>query len=219
MTIVWRFCWFMALSLLLALPAGLAAQESQGPRTPAAKSAAARARQTLAITPEREAAVFAFVERHHPELEALLGHLKQSEVKQYQRAVRELYTASERLGSLHDSDPERYELELRAWKLRSRIQLLSAKLSMGSNEQFKSELREALADQHDARRDILKLEERRTRERLARLEKNLADHEARREAAIERQLETLTAAPLSAKSRTTPVKTRTIEPKPGESKP
>ncbi len=84
----------------------------------------------LAITPEREAAVNTFVSLHHAELESLLKKLKTSNPKQYDKAVRELYLTSERLAQLHESEPQRYELELQAWQVQSRVQLLTAKITM-----------------------------------------------------------------------------------------
>ena len=55
---------------LLLVVASLPAQEKPEGRTRPQK------REGLAVTPAREAAVYAFVERQHPELADLLNHLK-----------------------------------------------------------------------------------------------------------------------------------------------
>jgi len=163
----------------------------------------------MAVTPEREAVVYTFVERHHPELADLLRHLKDNnETKQYERAIRELYAVSERLSRSKDNDEERYELELKAWKVKSRIQLLSAKLTMGDNADLKKELKASLAEQHGVRRQIMQLERGRLRESIKKIDKDLADHDARREAAIEKQFQALTSAGASARPRPDPARSK-----------
>jgi hypothetical protein len=162
---------------------------------------AAKPKEAVAVTPEREAAVFTFVEQHHPELGDLLTHLKESnETRQYQRAIRDLSNASERLAAMQKNDAERYELELQAWKAKSRIQLLAAKLTMNESEELRDELKASLADQYEIRRDLLKLERERFRDKLRKAEKALADHEARREVALERQYQSILSTGTPAKN-------------------
>lgn len=103
------------------------------------------------LTPEREAAAVTFVTLHHPDLAELLKHLKQSNPREYQRALRELFHQSENLAQTHEKDPRRYELDLEAWKLKSRIQLLAARLSMAYSKSLEDELRTALGEQVDLR--------------------------------------------------------------------
>lgn len=189
----WPSLFFIAVFLTLLSAAAVPAQErSNG----SAKKASARkdAKETIAITPEKEAAVNAFVAEHHPELAELLKHLKGiKNQKPYERAVRELYTASERLANLQKTDSGRYELELKAWKVKSRIQLLSARLTMKDDEQLKNELKAALSEQYDIRREVLSLEKNRIQDRLQKLERDLADYDSRREEAIEKQFKQLTS--------------------------
>lgn len=149
----------------------------------------------IAVTPEREAAVRAFVDQHHPDLAQLLDHLKgKKDNRSYERAVRELFAVSERLASLQESDQKRYELELKAWKTKSRIQLLAAKLTMIDDNELEQRLKSALAEQHEVRRQIMQLEKSRLRDRMKKIDKDLAEHDARRESAIEKQFKTLTSA-------------------------
>src|SRR5689334_8604162 len=56
------------------------------------------------VSPEREAAVMTFVRRHHEELEALLIHLREARPKEYEKALRELFRVTERLGQIQDRD-------------------------------------------------------------------------------------------------------------------
>lgn len=174
----------LTISILLATTVAVAQPKPTGK---------ARARKNITITPEREAAVFKFVEQHHPELAGLLERLKENQAKAYQRAIRELYTVSERLAGLQDNDEDRYDLELKAWKLRSRIQLLSAKLTMGDDEQLEQQLKQTLGEQYDVRREIMQLEQGRLGDRLKKLENELADHASRRDEAIDKRFQQLTS--------------------------
>lgn len=184
------------------------------PRMPAAKRPASPKnspknkkdinKKDFAVTPEREAAVNEFVQEHHPELAELLKHLKEKKkTRQYERAIRDLYAVSERLSGLKKADSQRYEPELKAWKLKSRIQLLSARLTMGDNEELKQELKQALAQQYDVRRELLAMEQQRLSDRLQKIEQDLSDYDARREATLEKQFEQLTSIRTKATKKTT----------------
>jgi hypothetical protein len=232
----------LSLALLLAAPLLLLAQENPEGKRAAKKEAAKKKEEAkreaarpgekkssdsksetkkpdpeiIAISPEREAAVHAFVEENHPELADVLKQLKgDKNLKQYQKAIRELAAVNDKLASIRKSDQDRYNLELRAWKLKSRIQLLSAKLTMGDNEELKQKLRQALAEQYDVRREVLSYDKHKLHDRLQKIEKDLIDYDARRESAIEKQFQQLTAVttpktrPATGKKTEKPTKTTT----------
>lgn len=159
-----------------------------GAKTPSAK---AKAKQPLAITPEREAAVLNFVERNHSELSELLAHLKSDQPKQYEQAIKEIYRVTERLANVQERDPLMYELEVKLWTAQSRVQLLAARLKMGAGDSLKQDLREALSQQIDARLEVLRRQKQQAAERLAKMESDLSQLEANKERQIERQLEML----------------------------
>ena len=192
----------ITLTLLALLAAPTIAQDSPPPKR-AAKKAIAIAnlakkddKPAAPITAEKEAAVNAFVAEHHPELGELLRHLKGlKNQRPYERAVRELSAASERLANLQKNDSTRYELELKAWKVKSRIQLLSARLTMKDDDQLKTELKGALFEQYDIRREIMTAEKNRLQDRLQKLDRDLADYDTRRDEAIEKQFKQLTTVP------------------------
>lgn len=115
------------------------------------------------FTAEREAAALLFVGTHHPELADLLKQLKNGHADQYRQAIRDLFRTSEKLAQSKERNPRRYELDLQAWTLQSRIQVLAAKLAMGPNPAIEDELRAALMEQQKVQLDQL-IEE---RERLA----------------------------------------------------
>jgi hypothetical protein len=125
------------------------------------------------FTPEREAAALTFVRAHHPELAELLDRLKSRRPQEYQKAVRELFRASERLAQSQELQPQRYEMELNEWKLQSRIQLLVARMSMGRTPELEAELRHLLAEQLAVHRELVKFTHERTAARAAALQKEL----------------------------------------------
>jgi hypothetical protein len=159
-------------------------------------AANAKARQ-ITITPEREAAVVSFVERNHPELAELLAHLKTNQPKEYDRALRDLFRVTEKLAMVHERDDRQYGLEIKAWKAQSRAQLLVARLKMtepesGDAEELKKQLREALAEQMQARLDVLKLDRERVTGRLEKLNDDITRLERDRESVIDMHLKNLT---------------------------
>ena len=134
------------MGLLVASLPGLV----QGQASSARKSKAAAAAEPL-FTPEREAAALVFVERHHPELSALLERLKPMNEAEYEKAVVELFNLSESLAELSRRDPKKHELALEAWKARLRVQLLTAQLAGDPSRRAEREssLRQVLEDQLD----------------------------------------------------------------------
>lgn len=160
----------------------------------AKKEPRAKAIPRQPITPEREAAALTFVQRNHPELAELLAYLKTSQPEEYQRAIRDIFRVTERLGQIQERDPLQYELEVAFWTAQSRAQLLAARAKMGASEELLRQLREALGMQMDARLALLRHERQKLAERLARIDGEIAMRESQREAMIQRQMEVLLAS-------------------------
>jgi hypothetical protein len=139
-----------------------------------------------AFTLEREAAALTFVSRHHPDLAQLLGQLKSSQPDQYERAIRELFRTSENLAQLQEREPQRYEFELESWRLNSRIQVLAARLTMGTDAEIESQLRQALQAQADLRIQQQQQVRDRMAERLTQADRDLDSARRDREAKVER---------------------------------
>jgi hypothetical protein len=144
----------------------------------------------------REAAALAFVREHHPELESLLASLKEQQPKQYEAAIRDLFRHSERLAGSQEKDAARYELELKAWKLQSRVQLLTATFMMSpQDEAAKAKLKAALVEQIHARRELLQLERDHVAKRLEKLDEQIKKLQNDSEQAAERQLQAIVEGP------------------------
>ena len=171
--------------------AGRAKDADKPTDKPAEKLAGGKAKSQPAITPEREAAVMAFVQQHHAELAELLVRLKETNAQEYERAIRDLFRTSERLAQLHKSDLDRYELELKLWQAQSRSDLLTARLKMTGSDELRSQLRQILNEQMDLKHSLLQLDRQRTAEKLQKLDEQLNAFDRTRQDAIERQLRTL----------------------------
>jgi hypothetical protein len=169
--------------LVFAWP--LLAQDAQSPR-PEGRSAAAD--RQPAFTPEREAAALSFVKQHHPELEDLLKQLKSGNRPEYRRAINELFVASERLAASKERDPVRYELDLRAWKIDSRIRLLAARMAMADDELLQAELKELLLEKIGVQLEQQLLERERVTARLERLDATIARLRNQREEEAQKAL-------------------------------
>ncbi len=189
----------LLLATLLLAPLGQVAAQS----SPAsdARRQSRDAKPPMAVTPEREAAVMTGVDRNHPALKDVLASLKTNRPKEYERAIRDLYQTSERLANLKERDPHLFDLELEHWTLRSQIQLLAAQMVMASSDEIRTKLRELLSKQLDVRAKILELDRQRAKERLDRVEAEIAKVETDRDKHIERQLDLLMKSAQASKTK------------------
>jgi hypothetical protein len=178
-------------SAFLLVPSVLAAADAPKPKTADSPPKAAKPAERAPLTPEREAAAITFVRQHHAELVDLLNQLKETKPTEYQTAIRELFQTSERLAQLREQDPQRYELELDAWKTKSRIQLLAARSTMSGDKSLEDQLHAALNQQADIRLRLMKLDRERVAERLQKLEKGIDEYQQNEAVETERQFERL----------------------------
>lgn len=210
----------ICLGMLLSagiLPLGLLRADSSGadptgavPTGPSQKPSARKSAATnpnpkhklpQGITPEREAAVRTFVERNHPELVGLLELLRTNQPKEYERAIRELHRVTERLAGVQERDSQLYDLEIQAWQVHSRIQLLTARLKMAASDDVRRDLQAAIGEQLDVRAALLRHERQRVSDRLSRIEADLAKLDGDRSPLVEKQFEMLTRSAGVAKGK------------------
>jgi flagellar motility protein MotE (MotC chaperone) len=149
-------------------------------------------RPALPVTPEREAAVLNFVQRNHAELADLLAVLKVSQPEEYERALREIFRATERMNQIQERDPLQYELEVAAWTAQSRVQLLAAKLKMNESEELIKQLRDGLKAQNAAKIALLKHERQKAADRMSKLDSDIGRYESGQDSLIDQQLRLLT---------------------------
>ena len=163
-----------------------------------------RARQQL--TPERLASARTFVQNHYPELAELLLQLEENHKAEYQKAMRDLYRTSERLGLIRDRDEARYRQELTLWKIRSRIQLLTAKIRMQPNPKLLNELEAALNEELDVRISYLAREKMKLESRASKMAKQIDNLEKSRKQTIRNQIQQLSKSKNSPQKPTIPTK-------------
>lgn len=140
-----------------------------------------------------EADVLEFVREHHPELADLLSQLKENHPKEYQKAVQDLSRVRQRLHAMKKNDNSRYDLELAVWKAETRVQLLAARLQMGSTTELREQLRAALNEQMDLRLTVLKHERDQAKDRIGKLDAQIKKLDNERSETVDRQLQALTA--------------------------
>lgn len=159
------------------------------------KNVATKAKEKLpAFTPEREAAALTFARRNHPELADLLAQLKTTNAAEYERAIREIFHTSETLADTKVRDPQRSEVDLRAWVVQSRIRLLAARISMTRSPALEEELKAALNEQLDVRIQHLTLERDRLGSRVKKLDADIEAARLNRNQDVEKRLNRLVHA-------------------------
>lgn len=184
-------CLAVSLTPAIVVAADKSATPASPPQQATSKQPAKAAPAPIILTPEREAAAIQFVREHHPELVDLLKGLKQTNAAQYQAAVRQLFQTSERLAKIHETDPQRYELELKLWQIKSRIQLLAARSSVSRDPEIESQLRAALAEQAQVQLQELQMERDRAAARLKKLDASIEQFQSNRQRNTENQFNVL----------------------------
>ena len=137
---------------------------------------------------QSEADAIGFVQEHHPELVALLQSLKSMRQREYEMAIREIVRTKKRLEPQAKRDADLYALELDAWKLKSKIDLLMAKAIARDKSLDQVALSELLSQQVENQKKRWKHEQAtltKRQEQLAELLKKTEGHEAER---VEQQL-------------------------------
>lgn len=146
------------------------------PRRSSDSKQTARQKQ-VAANLVREKAALVFAKRHHPELVELIEPLKQNNKQHYNRAIRELSAASERLAKIKDRLPEKYERDLAAWKLDSRVRLVLARMQMADPDEAESlrdDLRSLLLERNRSRLEQLSAERVKLKARISKLDQTIS---------------------------------------------
>jgi hypothetical protein len=177
----------MTICVPLHAPAQTGSEEAR-PESGSDRKAAPTRKQPRP-TAEMQQRVQEFAAAHHAELETLLTNLRKKSRPEYDTAVHQLFTTLERLERTQKRDPERYEVDLRAWQLDTTVQVLAARLSMTRDPEIQEQLRDALQDRLEIRLEQLKLERKRVEGRLKQIESNLTELQQQSDEAIQRDLD------------------------------
>ena len=96
--------------------------------------------------------------QHLAELLPLLSHLRTHEPGQYEKAIRELDRAAKRLETQQRRGGEFYDMALRQWQSRGRIDLLKAKLRVRPSESDRERLLSEMRSLREVEVQRLRLE-------------------------------------------------------------
>ena len=198
----------VGLLLLCLAGATLVAENGDSRREPVGarngkSNRTAKTKSQLLITPEREAAVMAFVRRHHKDLLDVVLYLKEHLPKDYQKAIRDIYRTQQRLSVFEDrGDLEKHKLELDLWKTQSRAQLLTAEYRMTKNDKILNQIEKLLKRRYELRIMLLKHDRQKFVSRLDKLDQQIGKLKLAQQQSIARQIRLLTRP-----AKTIPVKT------------
>lgn len=211
-----RMNWFpvvgwIVLGLLVSGSAS-AFDESEADPTAAArqKSGKGGSRPVVADPEEREKNALAFVKEHHPELAEILAGLKESKPQEYQKGLREIQGVSQRVSKFREKQPERYTLEVDAWKAGSRARLLAAQgaMSDAASDDLKVKIRTELLAQEQAKLKLLEIGQADLQNRLESVQEKLKTErdgiDARVAAAVEKLLNSARQRQIAIQKRKEP---------------
>jgi hypothetical protein len=179
-----------------------------GGSEPSRSAKKAKPKRSGAVTAEQQKEVVRFVRQHHAELADLLEHLRSSSPVGYDKAIRDLWKARERLMQINERDRTRYELELDAWVIESKIQLLVARMAMKDDDVLREELRSLLGQRVDLKLRLLLGERERHLERLRKLDEQVDRYNTSRSEMIQKQFVLLTDSCKRLKQKRTDLSTK-----------
>lgn len=166
------------------------------------------------MTAEREAAALTFVRQYHPELEQLLVSLKERGNRGYSAAIRDLFKTSERLAAVKERNIDTYEYQLSAWKLKSRLQLLSVQIQMNpKSKKLRDELKSVLTQQVDLQVQHLQNEYKKANLRAKKVQEQIDQLVKNRDSLIKKQYSSIISPPAKTKTSSTASKEKTFKPK------
>jgi len=140
---------------------------------------------------EQESESMEFVQSHHPELVALLQRLKSMKRDEYETAIRDIVKVRKRLETLEKRDSKLHGVELDAWKLQSKIDLLLARAVAQDKEFDSSALRTLVQKRVENQKERLELELANLLERQKQIKESLERLEGNEEERISQQLSAL----------------------------
>ena len=135
-----------------------------------------------------ESDAIVFVQEHHPALVSLLQSLKAMRQKEYEMAIRDIVRTKKRLESLVKRESGMHAMELDAWKLKSKIDLVIAR-GIARDKSFGTvELRDLLTLQVENQKKRWKHEQATLAKRQEQLADLLSRTEGHEDEKIDQQL-------------------------------
>jgi len=192
-----RLAFLLAIGLVAITTNGVAADK---PRSPADSQSDSQS-ETPIKSPGVELA-----ERHLPELLPVLGHLRDHEPQQYDKAIRDLDRAAKRLEMQARRGEKFFDAAMRQWQARGRVDLLKARLRVRPSDEDSARLVAAMKAYRESELARLTLErqtlEQRQRTLTQRAEQatQAANRAAKQLAEIDKNIERVKAQRIDARS-------------------
>jgi len=141
---------------------------------------------------ERRQIVLDFLEQHFPELQKSILKSEEKSQRKFKGAVSRLAKDIVHLKSLEKNQPERFELMVKQWRLKTQIEITIAKYAKKeSDAELEERLSPLVGEMLDIRKSILKLDRQAVTKRLSSIDKNLLNLENKRARAMEKNLNRL----------------------------
>jgi hypothetical protein len=147
--------------------------------------------ESLQSFEEQETESMMFVQSHHPELVALLQRLKSMKPDEYETAIRDIVKVRKRLETLEKRDSKLHGIELDAWKLQSKIDLLLARAVAQDKDFDPSALRTLVQKRVENQKERLELELANLLERQKQIKDSLGRLAGHEEERVSQQLSAL----------------------------
>lgn len=171
------------------------------------QSKAANRDESLLSFEDQETKSMEFVQSHHPELVSLLQLLKSMKRDEYEIAIRDIVRVRKRLEVLEKRDPPMYSIDLDAWKLQSKMDLLLAKAVGRDTELDTNALRNLVEQRIENQKKRLALELERLLERKKQITESMERIEGHEQERVSQQLAALIKK-VDAKKKSPPNKNK-----------
>lgn len=135
--------------------------------------------------------VLEFAKGHVPGLVRLVISLREREPEMYEKAIADLARSVERLKRIENRTPDRYEHEIKLWKMNSTISLVAVKYFATGESNYEAELVKLLRRRSQLEIERLKHEQQILRDRLKKLEAAIARKQETEDEQVEKELERL----------------------------
>ncbi|TWT53271.1 hypothetical protein Pla22_08990 [Rubripirellula amarantea] len=145
----------------------------ESPTVRKSTSGAEASRKNVVLDATTEASALQLVDSHLPELRPILENLRRVQPKAYRKAVIGLARSSRRLEALRQRDEPTFDVELQELKLRTQVDLLTAKLKVRDSDKDRSELQTAVTNLQSVQVQRLQLEVEFLKQRVANAKQTL----------------------------------------------
>ena len=132
--------------------------------------------------------VMGFVHENHPKMETMLLALGESKPGYFRAAIKRTGKTLSKMRSIKDKQPKRYAASVELWKVKSEIEILTARLAKQDDPELRSQLDGLVEKFVDKRKRLLEIEKRNMEHRLERMNRLLETIETDRDAFVKKNL-------------------------------